>query len=67
MQHLIHRNSKDDQDYEENERSIKPTVVYVRRLEQRYMEEQKEREKNELDTVTTMVGKKHMTEKTHGE
>ena len=35
-------NDKEDQNYEENERSIKPTDVYPRRLEQRYMEEQKE-------------------------
>ena len=32
----------EDQNYEESERSIKPTGVYLRGLEQRYMEEQKE-------------------------
>ena len=31
----------EDQNYKENERSIKPTGVYLRRLEQRYMGEQK--------------------------
>ena len=31
-----------DQNYEENERAIKPTGVYLRRLEQRYMGEQME-------------------------
>ena len=43
-QHLIHRNTKYtvDQNYKENERSIKPTEVNPRRLEQRYMEEQNE-------------------------
>ena len=34
---------------EENERSIKPTGVYLRRLEQRYMEGDK---RNEPDTAT---------------
>ena len=29
----------EDQNYEENERSIKPTGVYLRNLEQRYIEE----------------------------
>ena len=33
---------REDQNYEENERSIKPTGVYLRRLEQRYMEKQRE-------------------------
>ena len=32
----------EDQNYKENERSTKPTGVYLRRLEQRYMGEQKE-------------------------
>ena len=32
----------EDQNYEENERSIKLMGVYLRRLEQSYMEEQKE-------------------------
>ena len=31
--------------YEENERSIKPKGMYLRKLERRYMEEQKEIEK----------------------
>ena len=34
-----------NQNYEENERSIKPTGVYLRRLEQRYMGKQMETEK----------------------
>ena len=33
---------REDQNYEENERSIKPSGVYLRKLEQRYMEKQKE-------------------------
>ena len=33
---------KEDQNYKENVRSIKPTVLYLRRLKQRYMEEQRE-------------------------
>ena len=33
---------RENQNYEENERSIKPTGVYLRRLEERYMEERKE-------------------------
>ena len=33
--------NSEDQNYEENERSIKPTGVYLKRLEQRYIEEQK--------------------------
>ena len=33
-------NSK-DQNYEENERWIKPMGLYLRKLEQRYMEEEK--------------------------
>ena len=36
------RRNELDQNYEENERSIKPMKVYLRRLEPRYMEEQKE-------------------------
>ena len=35
-------NDREDQLYEENERSIKLTGMYLRRLEQRYVEEQKE-------------------------
>ena len=42
IQPLNTLHDKEDQNYEENERSIKPTGVYRRRLEQRYMEEQKE-------------------------
>ena len=33
---------RENQNYEENERSIKPTGVHMRRLEQRYMREQME-------------------------
>ena len=33
---------REDQNYEENEKSIKPTGMYLRRLDQIYMEEQKE-------------------------
>ena len=33
---------REDQNYEENQRSIKTMGVYLRKLEQRYMEEQKE-------------------------
>ena len=33
---------REDQNYKENEKSIKPMIVYLRRLEQRYLEEQKE-------------------------
>ena len=33
---------REDQNYEENERSVKHMGVYLIRLEQRYMEEQKE-------------------------
>ena len=32
----------EDENYKENERSIKPTGVYLRRLEQRYMGEKME-------------------------
>ena len=34
--------NSEDQNYEENERSIKPMGVYLRKLEQRYIEDQKE-------------------------
>ena len=34
--------NNEDQNFKENERSIKLMEVYLRRLEQRYMEEQKE-------------------------
>ena len=34
--------NREDQNYEDNERSIKSTGVYLRRMEQRYLEEQKE-------------------------
>ena len=33
-------NDREDKNYKENERSIKLMVVYLRRLEQRYIEEQ---------------------------
>ena len=35
-------NDSEDQKYEESERSVKPTGVQLRILEQRYMEEQKQ-------------------------
>ena len=41
-----------DQNYKENERSIKPTAVYLRRLEQKYMGEQKE-----IEEMNLVVGK----------
>ena len=34
--------NSEDQNYEENERLIKPTGVFLRRLEQRYMGEKME-------------------------
>ena len=37
----------EDQKYEESERSVKPTGVQLRNLEQRYMEEQKQIEEME--------------------
>ena len=49
-------NDREDQNYEENERSIKPTGVYLRRLEQRYMEDQKEiEEMNQIQQPTWLV------------
>ena len=49
--------NNENQNCEENERSIKPAVVYLRRLEQRYMGEQVER-RDEPVTTTPVVGKK---------
>ena len=42
MEKLNTLDDNEDQSYEENERSIKPKRVYLRRLEQRYMGQQKE-------------------------
>ena len=48
--------NREDQNYEENERSIKPTGVYLRRLEQRYIEEQKEiEERNQTQQPPWLV------------
>ena len=45
---------REDQNYEEIERLIKLKEVYLRRLEQRYMEGDR---RDESDTATLMVGK----------
>ena len=39
---LKYTDDRENQNYQENERSIKHKGVYLRRQEQRYMEEQKE-------------------------
>ena len=49
-QHFIHRHTKYTgrqwgQKLQKNEKSIKPMGVYLRRLEQKFLEEQKEIEK----------------------
>ena len=48
--------NNENQNYEENERSIKPTGVYLRRLEKRYMGEQMEiEEKNQTQQPPWLV------------
>ena len=43
---------RENQNYEENKKPIKPMGVYLRRLEERDR-------RDELDTATPMVGKQH--------
>ena len=42
MNHWTHWTTRDDRNYEENVKETKPTGLFLRRLEQRYVEEQKE-------------------------
>ena len=49
--------NNEDQNYEENERTIKPTRVYLRRLEQRYG-------RTKGATATPMVGKQQYSDMT---
>ena len=44
----------EDQNYEENERTLKPMGVYLRRLVRRYMEEQKEHSAKKIAILIQM-------------
>ena len=56
METLNTLDNNEDQNCEENERSIKNTAVYLKRLEQRYMGEQMEiQEMNQTQQLPWLV------------
>ena len=57
---VVSNYNKEDQNYEENESVTKPTGLHLRKLESRYMEEQREIEENHLTKTTPMVIKQYI-------